>query len=146
MNPHLAFLFLSFILFFSFVEVLRFEPYFQPFFSLVILDRISLYARVWTMILLFELPNIAGMTVHLAIGWDGILQTFCLGWLISASQIARIIVLSHHTQPLFTVIWIGSCLCQPGPQYLYARFLHSVNDSHNHQAQPKLYLRNYKRK
>jgi hypothetical protein len=52
--------------------------------------------------------HIAGMTsayhcAQLFIGWDRVLQTFCPGWLwtsilpISASQITRIISMSHYT-------------------------------------------------
>jgi hypothetical protein len=44
----------------------------------------------------------------LVIGWDGVLWTFCLGWLqtkillISTSQVARIIGLNHHARPLIS--------------------------------------------
>jgi hypothetical protein len=48
--------------------------------------------------------------LRLAICWDGVLKTFCPGrpqntilW-SSASQVARITGLSHHTQPLYVIL------------------------------------------
>jgi hypothetical protein len=73
-------------------------------------DRVSFYARAaWIVILLFELPCRTWMTdmyhyPQLLIEM-GVSRTFCLGWPqtlilpISASLVARITGVSHHTWP-----------------------------------------------
>jgi hypothetical protein len=50
------------------------------------------------------------------IGWDGILLTFCPGWpqtstwLISTSQVARLIGMIHHTWPHWDLLKASSHL------------------------------------
>jgi hypothetical protein len=69
------------------------------------------------------------MPLHLSSLWDGVSQTFCLGWpqtaihLISASQVTTILGLSHHTQQCFFVcMWYWGL--NSGPHTCWVGTLH----------------------
>jgi hypothetical protein len=90
--------------------------FFSFFFALVIFQTGShIYAQVGLNYNCIYTSLVAGMTgaqhcTQLFIGYEGVLQTVCLGWPqteilpISTFQIARITCVSHHSQLLANLI------------------------------------------
>jgi hypothetical protein len=110
--------------------------------ELLVIFEIEFYFMrwpAWTLIFLFVLSHVAGMTVcgsqlHPAICWDGVFWTFCLGcpqatvlpdsydWAIAPSS--KNCFNQTHFSPIMTIFWKDRCVLKSW--VFYSAYFHSI--------------------